>query len=506
MSAHGPDTRGYDHQNPLFWDAKGLDAELRRVFTICNGCRLCYNLCPSFPELYNRVDAIDQQREEARAQARAARGEAPAPPVAAPVEHSPNSEHHVVAYGSVEVSSENLVDALTKDDLRRVVDLCYNCKLCYPICPYKPPHEFEVDFPRLMVRSKIVTAKHEGVTTQDKFLGAVDTVGSMMTKVSGLANAANHSKFQRMLMEKTVGIHRDRLLPSWASETFVSWWRKREAKRAQESSRRSAPAPAEATPASLTEAPQEPLKVVLFYTCFANYNDPDLGQAAVEVLERQGAEVVCPEFKCCGMPFLDGGDLKNTLANIEHNLKLLVPLVKQGYKVVSPGPTCTFMLKQEYPELSKREDAHEVAKNVEDLGEFLLKLHRQGRLDTNFAERIGKVAYHIPCHNKVQGIGFKGRDLLKAAGAQVKMVDKCCGMDGTWGMKKEFFTLSLKVAEKAFRGVEQAEPDIVVTDCPLAGLQLTQGTKRRAYHPVKVLRAAYQGKRLQDEPGNNENR
>ena len=232
MSAQGPDTRGYDHQSPLFWDATGLDAELRRVFTICNGCRLCYNLCPSFPELYKRVDAIDQQREDARAQARAARGEAPAP---APVhqEHDPNPENHVVAYGSVEVSSENLVDALTKDDLRRVVDLCYNCKLCYPICPYKPPHEFEVDFPRLMVRSKIVTAKQEGVTAQDKFLGAVDAVGSLMTKVSGLANAANHSRFQRMLMEKTVGIHRDRLLPEWASETFVSWWRKREAKRAK---------------------------------------------------------------------------------------------------------------------------------------------------------------------------------------------------------------------------------------------------------------------------------
>lgn len=497
MSAHGPDTRGYDHESPLFWDQQSLDKELRRVFTICNGCRLCYNLCPSFPELYKRVDDLDQQREQARAAERAARGEAPAA-APAPVEHDPNSEHHVVAYGSVEVSSENLVDALTKEDIRRVVDLCYNCKLCYPICPYKPPHEFEVDFPRLMVRSKIVTAKEEGVTAQDKFLGAVDAVGTVMTKISPLANAANHSKFQRMLMEKTVGIHRDRILPSWAKETFVSWWRKREAKRARE------PEPA-APSAPLAEgaAAPEPLKVVLFYTCFANYNDPDLGQAAVEVLERQGAQVVCPEFKCCGMPFLDGGDLKNTLANIEHNLKLLVPLVRQGYSILSPGPTCTFMLKQEYPELSKREDAKEVADKVEDLGDFLLKLHRRGRLDTNFAAPVGKVAYHIPCHNKVQGIGFKGRDLLKAAGAQVKMVDKCCGMDGTWGMKKEFFELSLKVAEKAFRGVEQAEPDVVVTDCPLAGIQLTQGTKRRAYHPVKVLRAAYRGISLRSDPGDN---
>lgn len=482
--AHGPISTGYDHQSERFWDAADLDQELRRVFTICNGCRLCYNLCPAFPDLYQKIDALDDAREKARA---AERGEeAPsAPEVVADANHE---GPHIVAYGTVEVSSENLVDALTKADLRQVVDLCYNCKLCYPICPYKPPHEFAVDFPRLMVRSKIVTAKQEGVTLQDRFLGSVDQVGQMMTKIAPLANAANHSRFNRVLMEKTVGIHRDRLLPDWASKTFLSWWKERP--------KREASVP---NPPGGEEGANEPLKVVLFYTCFANYNDPDLGQAAVEVLERQGCEVVCPEFRCCGMPFLDGGDLPHTLENVEHNLNLLHPWVKKGYKVVSPGPTCTFMLKQEYPELAKSPLAEEVAEAVEDLGTYLYKLNRKGRLDKNFARPVGKVAYHIPCHNKVQGIGFRGRDLLKLAGAQVSMVDRCCGMDGTWGMKKEFFELSLKVADKAFQAVERAEPDVVVTDCPLAGLQLTQGTKRKTFHPVKVLRAAYRGETLGEE-------
>ena len=489
MTAQGPDVKGYDVKNELFWDEASLEKEIKRVFTICNGCRLCYNLCPSFPHLYQRVDALDDKQEAEAATRRAARGEASAasPNTGAEFVYSEDAPH-TVAYGTIEVSSENPVDSLTSGDIRCVVDLCYNCKLCYPICPYKPPHEFEVDFPRLMLRAKIVRAKKEGITAQDKFLGEVDALGSIMTKIPSIANAMNHSSFNRMLMEKTVGIHRERQLPSWAKQTFIAWWKAREKKRGK------TPIPA---PKPTELGVQEPIKVALFYTCFANYNDPDLGHAAVEVLEKQGAEVVCPEFKCCGMPFLDGGDLLSTLANIEHNVKLLHPLVKQGYKILSPGPTCTFMLKQEYPELSKTEEAKEVAAAIEDLGDFLYKLNKAGRLNKDFTGTIGKVAYHIPCHNKVQGIGFRGRDLLKAAGAEVKMVERCCGMDGTWGMKKEFFELSLKVADKAFKAVKQVTPDVVVTDCPLAGIQLTQGTKRKAYHPVKVLRAAYRGEKLE---------
>ncbi len=211
-----PVKAGYDLEEPAFWSPQALDAELHRVYSICNGCRLCYNLCPSFPALFNKTDELDPQREEAEGKHLSEGG-----PIA--------EEEAARIYAGVTVSTENPVDRLAPTDVQRVVDLCYNCKLCYPICPYVPPHEFAVDFPRLMLRAKAVTAREKGVTLQDRFLGATDVVGALMTTAPGLANWAQHNAFNRMLMEQTVGIHRDRDLPGWATERFDTWWGKRRA-------------------------------------------------------------------------------------------------------------------------------------------------------------------------------------------------------------------------------------------------------------------------------------
>jgi len=454
----------YDH--PRFWDPSHLDSEVHRVFEICNGCRLCFNLCPSFDVLFKRIDALDPHRAEAEGKH---------------LEGGMVEEHEAKKLlGHVEVHTESPVSLLGEKDKERVVELCYECKLCYPKCPYVPPHEFAVDFPRLMLRAKMAHAQEGGIAFRERFLGATDAVGRVLTKIAPLANAAAHNRFNRMLMEHTVGIHRDRQLPAYAGESFLTWWSRR--------------AP--------VAAPKEPTaSVALFATCYGNYNDTEIPRAAVEVLEHAGCSVTCPEQVCCGMPKLDGGDLQGARRLASKNVETLLPAVREGRKILSPGPSCTLVLRTEYPELVGTPQAREVSGAVMDLSDFLLQQARQKKLPKGFARPIGKVAFHVACHNRVQNLGYRGRDLLKWAGADVQLVDRCCGMDGTWGMKTEFFQESLEVADAAAHRVESSEPDVVSSDCPLAGLQLKQKTGRPVYHPVRILRAAYLGEPLRSLKG-----
>ena len=201
------------------------------------------------------------------------------------------------------------------------------------------------------------------------------------------------------------------------------------------------------------------------------------------------------------MPKLDGGDLEGARGLARKNVEMLLPAVREGRKIVSPGPSCTLVLRTEYPELVGTSEAREVSEAVMDLSDFLLQQARHKKLPKGFKTPIGKVAYHVACHNRVQNLGYRGRDLLKWAGADVQLVDRCCGMDGTWGMKTEFFQESLKVADAAASRVESAEADVVSSDCPLAGLQLKQKTGRPVYHPVRILRAAYLGEPLRSPRG-----
>ena len=453
------DPHGMAYDNPRFRDAAHLESELHRVFEICNGCRLCFNLCPSFDVLFRRVDALDPHREEAEGKH---------------LEGGRMVEEHEAAalLEHVTVATENPVALLTDADKHRVVELCYECKLCFPKCPYVPPHEFAVDFPKLMLRAKMIGAAADGIAFRERFLGATDLVGGVMTKLAPLANAAAHSSWNRALMDKTIGIAKERQLPTYAEESFATWWGRR------------APVQAGDTP------------VVLFATCYVNYNDPAIGKAAVSMLERADCAVSCPEQVCCGMPKLDGGDLTGARKLARRNVETLLPAVRAGARIVSPGPSCTLTLRTEYPELVPTPEAREVAASVMDLSDFLLQQGRAKKLPRPPPGAVGKVAYHVACHNRVQNFGYRGRDLLKWAGGEVTLVDRCCGMDGTWGMKSEFFAESLKVAEGAARRVEAAEPEVVSSDCPLAGLQLKQKTGRPSYHPVRILDAAYAGEPL----------
>ena len=420
----------FDIRAPEFWNRQPLDTELRRVFDICNGCRRCLPLCPSFKDLMGSLDRDEVDGE---------------------------------------------VERLPGADMQRVVDLCYQCKLCYNHCPYTPPHRWMLDFPRLMLRARAVQVKERGgVSLQDRVLGNTELVGRLGAATAPLSNWANENGAHRMLMQKVLGIHRSRNLPRFHRETFSRWFAAH-------------PGPASEPATGLAGG-----RVALFATCTVEYNEPAIGRAAVAVLRHNRVDVGLPPQRCCGMPYLDGGAVDDAKALIRDNVKSLAAAVREGREIVVPGPTCGYMLKQEYPWLDGSEDAKLVAANTRDLFEYLAKLHAAGELDTNFTAPVGAVTYHVPCHLRAQNIGHKSADVLRTIpGASVDVVEKCSAVDGTWGFKKEYYELSLKLAKPLFDAIATAGGPTAATDCPLAALQIEQGTGRKPKHPIEILATAY---------------
>ena len=341
IKAQPTDGLCYSPSEDLYWSAEGLAKEVERVFDICHGCRLCFNLCPSFPTLF---DAVDREGGDVR--------------------------------------------KLTAADNDAVVDGCFQCKLCYVKCPYTPDdgHEFKLDFPRLMLRYTAQQAKKNGISLRDKFLGNPMLLGKMSAPAAPLVNRMNRAKSHRVLMEKTLGIHRDKLLPDFASEPFEKWFAKRANKGGA---------------ASGVNGTAVKREAVLFHTCYVNYNAPEIGKDAVEVLERSGVRVLSPTQTCCGMPALDGGDIEFARKQARANIETLRPYVEKGLPVLVVNPTCSYMLKKEIVDLVGKdmaEPAKKLAAATRDLGEFLFELKRAGELDTSFKSSPGAIAYHVPCH------------------------------------------------------------------------------------------------------------
>jgi len=417
----------YDPNQPKYWDRAAFGKEETRIYDICHGCRLCFNLCPSFPALF---DAIDAKGDDVR--------------------------------------------NLSAAERERVVDLCYGCRLCYLRCPYTPRdgHEFQLDFPQLMQRGEAIKVREHGVGLRGRILGDPDRLGKLSSVAPAIVNWANKNPLQRVIMERTVGIHRNKKLPDFADETFERWVAQR----------------------GLPEPPSQPAaKVALFYTCILNFNNPAPAKAAVEVFARNNCALTCPKQNCCGMPALDGGDIEFAKKEAAANVASMLPLVKEGWRVVPMNPTCALMMREEYPRLVGTENAHIVAAAVADPHELLYELRRKGVFNREFRSTPGTIAYHVPCHLKAQNIGLRSRDLMRLIpDVQVTAVDACCAHDGTWAMKREYFELSMKWGEKAFGPMREAGARAMATDCSLAAIQIEQATSTRPIHPIEVLARAYQ--------------
>lgn len=459
----------YDINNLLYWNKSSLYQEIDRVFDVCIGCRLCFNLCPSFPFLFN---AVDQKGNTKREQA-VAEGRVKESVVKTDFLDLPEGEHAVEA--SIEVEFRGEVSDLTDEEKWKVVDLCYQCKLCNPVCPYTPgkEHEFQLDFPKLMTRAQAIRTKEKGLKNNDIFLSKTDFTGKLGSIFGPLINFFNRLKFFRIIMDKVVGIHSKRILPEFRVNTFKKWFDQHEPKVAEHID-----------------------KVIIFGTCFTNAHDVELGKAAVEILEHNGVECIFPKQQCCGAPYLSPGDFDGFKKQAKPNVEELYKWVKQGLKIVVTGPpTCSLTLKQEYPDYLGRDEKIElVSKNTFDISEYLIFLHKQGILKKDFKNTIGTVNYHVSCHLKAQQAGIKGRDLLKLVpGTQVNLINRCSGMDGGWGMKTANFEDSIKVAERCLNDINQREVGKVCSDCSLASHQLKQASNGQVLpsHPIMEFYHAY---------------
>ncbi len=430
-----PQRHPLDWQNPEFYSEALLMDELHRVFDICHGCRRCFNLCNAFPTLFDTID------------------------------ESPSNE----------------LDTVEKTAYWKVVDQCYLCDMCFMTkCPYVPPHAFDLDFPHLMLRAKAVKFKKGESSFRDKLLSSTDAMGKLASipVVTQTVNALNNTSVTRKVMDSMLGIHQDRKLPEYSSQTF-----------------RKHAAPDDRFPVRNGE--RTPGKVAIYATCYINYNEPGIGHDLLSILAHNEIPARLVEKEaCCGMPKLELGDLDAVARLKETNIPHLVKLAREGYAIVTAVPSCTLMYKQELPLMFPDDaDVKAVAEAMFDPFEYLMLRHRDGLLKTDFKNKLGKVSYHVPCHLRVQNLGLKTRETLQLVpGTEITTVERCSGHDGTWGVKSEFFADSMKIGKPVFKQMAAPEPDYVSSDCAIAGRHIMQGigiSSAQKQHPLTLIRIAY---------------
>ncbi len=424
------------HEKTEFWNEETLFEELERVFDICHGCRRCVSLCGSFPTLFDLVDE----------------------------------------------SSTFEVDGVAKRDYWKVVDHCYLCDLCYMTkCPYVPPHEWNVDFPHLMLRAKAIKFKKGDIKTRDRLITSTDMIGKFASipVITQTVNAVNSIAVTRKLLDTTLGIHQDALLPKYHSSTL------------EKRTRKHTPANVEAVTTQTTTG-----KVALFATCYGNYNEPEIGEDLIKVFEHNNIPVVlAQDTQCCGMPKFELGDLEAVTRAKQNNIAILAALVDDGWDIVTPVPSCTLMFKQELPLMFPDEaDVIKVQNAMFDPFEYLMLRHKEGKLNTDFKQPLGKISYHVACHLRVQNIGLKTRDTLALIpDTEVLPIERCSGHDGTYTIKSEFHDMAMKICRPVVNKVKQASPDYYTSDCAMAAHHIEAGLadNSKPVHPISLLRKAY---------------
>ncbi|MBN9081706.1 MAG: glycerol-3-phosphate dehydrogenase [Rhizobiales bacterium 62-17] len=439
-SLEAPTRHPIDWQNPEFYDEEKLDAELRRVFDICHGCRRCFNLCDSFPRLFDLVDA------------------------------APSEE----------------LDTVASSDFKSVVDACTLCDLCFMTkCPYVPPHSFDLDFPHLMLRYRAVEAKKGEAPFIDKQLAETDRNGKLVGLVAPIANAvtATNNKFSRAVLEKVTGLDARAELPTYVRSPLTSTARA-------------------TTPEINREAPGFGRKAVLYATCFNNYNDPGPGLAARAVLARNGVETEVVHPHCCGMPMLEQGHIAEVAKSAEIVAKALGEWIDKGYDVIALVPSCALMLKFEWPLIVPDNEAvKKLSKATFDLSEYVVDIAKKNGIAPGMEPIAGGVSLHISCHSRAQNMGQKANEMLKLLPqADVQVIERCSGHGGAWGFKKGNFDVAKKVGRPVARTARDGGKAFVTSECPLAGVHITQGIDalgtdkpkpQLVKHPIQLLARAY---------------
>ncbi len=428
-----------DWKNPDFLDEKCLDDELRRVFDICHGCRRCFNLCESFPKLFDLIDE----------------------------------------------STSGELDTVNSHNFKDVVDACTLCDMCFLTkCPYVPPHEFNLDFPHLMLRYRAMERKKKKHSFVDDQLKKTDRNGKFFSKFSKFVNwsTSNTNNMTRPVMEKFLKIDKEAELPNYYNNTFKALSDDKYDSSLLKN--------------NFTD------KVALFPTCFVNYNNPNIGNTVLKLFDKLNIESKVFYEGCCGMPQLESGDIDSVSKKAIAISKAAKSFIDKGYKIVSIVPSCSLMIKYEWPLIvPENKDVRFLSENTFDICEFIVNHFSSKNTDNIFPSWTSDegVTIHISCHSRAQNIGQKAAEMLRIIpNLKVDVIERCSGHGGTWGIKKENFSMALKVGKPVARKVISNNNKILVSECPLAGVHIKQGIekidknfKQKVYgHPIEIIAKA----------------
>jgi len=444
-----PKRANIDWQSESFYDKDDLYQEMERVFDICHGCRRCVSLCDSFPTLFDLVDESNTME----------------------------------------------VDGVDKKDYMSVVDQCFMCDLCAEIkCPYLPPHEWALDFPHLMLRAKAYKHKQKDTRWRDRLITSTDAVFKTISVpgITQVVNAANNNKTLRKMVDKTVGLHPDAPIPKF------------ETNRLSQRVAANPPVPVTTVTPTTEESGRRATtgKVAIYVTCYGEHNEPTVVEDLIKVFTHNGIETkLLSDAKCCGMPKLELGDLPSVEKLKDANIPAFTQAISEGYDIIAPIPSCVLMYKQELP-LMFPEDAQvqRVREAFFDPFEYLRLRHRAELLNTEFKNSLGTVSYHVACHQRVQAIGPRTKQILELVpDTVVKNIERCSGHDGTYALKSETYQKAMKIARPVVRQVKEAKPDHYGSDCPMAGRMIQHGLHAanaeldplESVHPISMLCKAY---------------
>ncbi|MDI6735066.1 MAG: anaerobic glycerol-3-phosphate dehydrogenase subunit C [bacterium] len=360
---------------------------------------------------------------------------------------------------------------------KKIFDLCLNCRLCLVQCPT------QVDIPQLIIEAKNHYISKMGQIVPEQIIQNPQLLLSISSLMPHFTNLFNRSKFGKAVLEATLGLSTKRDLPQISPKPLTTY--------------------------KSLSAPKE-IKIAYFHGCFANfYSVEDEGLMVIKILERHGVEVILPRQRCCGAPKIAGGNLDAAYENIKYNIEYLSKAISAGYHVVTSCPTCGLMLKKDYPRIMDIPATHLIAQNTSDIHQFLWRLFTNGRLNTDFKPLPGKPVpskpvpgktvnkqfiYHQPCHLTATRQACLGEDTLTVQLLKLipnisllEIEDSCCGLGGTFGLKKERFELSMKIGENLFQQIKDSNPDGVITSCAGCKMQIEQATNINVYHPIELL-------------------
>jgi glycerol-3-phosphate dehydrogenase subunit C len=438
-SLEAPTRHTLDWQNPDFYDRDKIDAELHRVFDICHGCRRCFNLCDSFPRLFDMIDE----------------------------------------------SATGELDAVDPKKFGSVVEACTLCDMCFMTkCPYVPPHPFNLDFPHLMLRHRAADYAEKKVPFTQRELVETDRNGKLAGVVAPLVNWASSTGngLTRPAMEKVAGIDARADLPKFHGRTFTMR--------------------AKAAPPKVNEqAPAFGRKAMLYATCFVNYNNPRIGEATQAVLAHNGVATEAAYPGCCGMPQLEQGNIARVADSARKVAAHFGPYIDRGYAIVALIPSCALMLKFEWPLILPGDEAvAKLARATFDASEYLVDIAKKEGLAPGAKPLDGGVTVHLACHARAQNMGPKAAEMLRLLPSpDVAVIERCSGHGGSWGVLKENFDVALKVGKPVANQAKKNAKAFVASECPLAAQHIVQGMEivdaatapTESFHPMELMALAY---------------